>query len=165
MAAQPQRPAVGNRQPGGIPKLLQYADRLAAREGKSAELLAPIVAALREITLVQDRINQRLAAAYLGYPAQHAETHKGGVDTVETTLLPTPITLGSAGAIGSPTEGFASSQHEHPTTGLDWLLALADLEVDAEDGIPVSDVRARRLLEAILLELGAIVRLLEGGTE
>jgi hypothetical protein len=162
MPATPQRPAVGNRQPGGIPKLLQYADRLAAREGKSAELLAPIVAALREITLVQDRINQRLAAAYLGYPAQHAETHKGGVDTVETTLLPTPITLGAVGAIGSPTEGFASSQHEHPTTGLDWLLALADLEVDVEDGIPVYDQQMRWLLEMILVETTRIRELVEG---
>ena len=150
------RNAIGNRAPGGLPQLLPKLDAVAAREGSSKAVLAPLLAGLRAYAVEIDAFTRRSWDSYLGLPALHRKTHMGGLDTVEATVLPTPITLGSAGAVGTPSIGYSPGDHEHPTTDLDWLLALASLEVDPEDGIPVSDVRMRRLLEGIYLELAAI---------
>lgn len=155
------RNAIGNRAPGGLPQLLPKLDAVAAREGSSKAVLGPLLAALRGYAVEIDAFTRRGWDSYLGLPALHRQTHMGGLDTVETTLLPTPITLGAVGAIGSPQEGYASSQHEHPTTSLDWLSGLADLEVDAQDGIPVYDQQMRWLLEMILLETMRIRELVE----
>ncbi|TXH14964.1 MAG: hypothetical protein E6R03_08260 [Hyphomicrobiaceae bacterium] len=150
------REAVGNRAPGGLPELLQIIDRLSEYSGKAKGVVQVLVPVLREFATEQDRFNRRAWAAYNGLPARHRETHKGGQDTVESTVLPTPITLGAEGDIGTPSVGYAAGNHTHGTEGLDFLDEFADLNVDAQDGIPVSDRQMRRLLEAIYLELLAL---------
>lgn len=152
------RNAIGNRAPGGLPQLLPKLDAVAAREGSSKALLAPLLAGLRAYAVEIDAFTRRSWDSYLGLPALHRKTHMGGLDTVEATVLPTPITLGSAGAVGTPSLGFSPGDHEHATDGLDFLLPLEELAL--EDALPVSDVRARRLLEHILLELSRIQELL-----
>ena len=156
------RRATGNRAPGSLPLLLPRIDALAARTGSSKAVLAPVVLELRAYATQIDILMQRLWDGYLGYPALHGDTHKGGADTLETTLTPTPIALGQTGAIGAPQEGFASSQHVHPTTGLDFLSGFADLSIDAQDGVPVYDQEMRWLLEHILIETMRIRELVEG---
>lgn len=155
------RLATGNRAPGGLPLLLPRIDALAAREGSSKAILAPVLAALREYATEHDILMKRLWDGYLGLPALHRLTHLGGDDTLETTLLPTPITLGEEGAIGAPQEGYASSQHVHSTEGLDFLIPFADLDIDAMDGVPVYDQQMRWLLEHILIETLRIRELTE----
>lgn len=155
------RNAIGNRAPGGLPQLLPKLDAVAAREGSSKAVLAPLLAALRGYAVEIDAFTRRSWDSYLGLPALHRKTHMGGLDTVEATVLPTPITLGSAGAVGTPSLGFSPGDHEHPATDLDWLSGLADLEVDSQDGVPVYDRQMRWLLEMILLETMRIRELVE----
>lgn len=155
------RNAIGNRAPGGLPQLLPKLDAVAAREGSSKAVLAPLLAGLRAYAVEIDAFTRRSWDAYLGLPALHRQTHMGGLDTVEATVLPTPITLGAEGSVGTPSLGYSPGDHEHPTTALDWLSGLADLEVDAEDGVPVYDQQMRWLLEMILLETMRIRELVE----
>ena len=155
------RRATGNRAPGSLPLLLPRIDALAARQGSSKAVLAPVVLELRAYATQIDILMQRLWDGYLGYPALHNQTHMGGQDTVETTVAPSPITIGAEGAIGTPQVGFSPGDHVHPTTGLDFLSGFADLSVDAQDGVPVYDQEMRWLLEHILIETMRIRELVE----
>ena len=155
------RRATGNRAPGSLPLLLPRIDALAARQGSSKAVLAPVVLELRAYATQIDILMQRLWDGYLGYPALHNQTHMGGDDTVETTLVPTPIALGAEGVVGTPQVGYSPGDHVHPTTDLDFLLAFAGLGIDAQDGVPVYDQQMRWLLEMILIETMRIRELVE----
>lgn len=158
------RNATGNRAPGSLPLLLPRVDALAAHSGSSKAVLAPVVAMLREYATQQDILMQRLWDGYLGYPALHNQTHMGGQDTVETTVTPSPITIGAAGEVGTPQVGYSPGDHVHPGTGLAFLSGFADLSIDAQDGLPVYDQQMRWLLEQILIEVMRIRALVEEQT-
>lgn len=98
---------------------------------------------------------RHLVDDWSGKPGLHASTHLGGSDNLVSGQTPTGITLGSTGSAGSPAAGVAAIDHAHPTTALEVVEDLKELL--ETDGLPVTDPKTRRLLEAILMTLGEVV--------
>lgn len=155
------------RQPGSLPNLLTIVERarvlLKQLRGPHAGDLKEIIESLVTLAAAQAEFNRRIFDRYRSLAQAHAETHLGGDDSLEPSVLPTAIEAGIEGAIGNPAEGYATARHTHDTTDLE--LGLPD-DILSGAYVTTYDIHLRRELERLylaILELNEELQYLIGG--